>query len=831
MRTRSIAVALTAITVLSVITGPLLFTEVSSAVPTSTRGDDAGTPGQFDTRNGEGTVLPGATIFQGESGVRFAGGLSPTLIGVSGNAEGQVLDAPIPRDQTLGRYSNDGTSAAPGVVVNRPRLTRLEVRNRNDADVAGKTISRTDATNLNVVAVSNFEVAEDLELVIQNENGLDVTNEVLSEASPSRFQSETDNVLSADGDDNAAMWNVDLTRADRAGTYRIVVQGSDDLTFGEARRFVNIGVERAVDPQLRMASTTATRGTNLAYTIAGGTAGDTHVVTIGAGDFRSDLTPEQATRVFRNVGDTVETGIVLTDGRVIRRGQSTAGVSANQLRFAYARVTLETAAGTSGAVATEFLAAGSFELSLYPAGVGLGALGRPIDQRSVTLERPSIRLDSPRDAYVIGSRVDVAGVASPGIREVALYARERGDWHVIDLNGPGGGTRLTISVASDGRFIERDVALSRGDAEGNELLSFVGTYQIAAIDAADARVGGTIAPRLTTAQFNRGTNSIRSARIAESALTASFVTVNGQVTTDDGFVDVSGLAPGSTEVAVIVIDQRGNTAYETVRVKDDGTFAESVSLSGLVTGPVSGHVITEGRDGVLGSGSIPGVAGSDFGALERFVATFNTGGSRSSLSGDQVRQTVRRYTVDATASDDLMITVGFRLTESSTRIDRVYTAGVPADGINPVVRGDTMAVSGTTNLRSGENTVVVEVVGSDGAIASLTSTRQWASDGRWTVEIDTAGLEVGRYTVEADDGRNRPSATVEIRGDEPLPSPTPAITPTPAVTEPSPEPTPRAPTTTEPPTTVVEPGQPGFGLAVAVVALVLGAVVIALRRR
>lgn len=831
MNRRSLAVVLTAITVLSVLTGPVLLSEVSSAVPSTTRGDDAATPGQFDTRNGEGTILPGATVFQGESDVRFAGGLNPVLIGVSGNAEGQILDAPIPHDQTLGRYTNDGTSAAPGVVVNRPRVTRLEVPNRNDADVAGKTISRTDATNLNVVAVSNFEVAEDLELVIQNGNGLDVTNEVLSSTSPNRFQSETDNVLSADSDNNAAMWNVDLTRDDRAGTYRIVVQGSDDLTFGEARRFVNVGVERAVDPELRPASTTVTRGTNLAYTIAGGTAGDTHVVTIGAGDFRDDLTPEQATRVFRNVGDTIETGIVLTDGRVIRRGDSVSGVSANQLRFAYARVHLETASGTSGAIATEYLDTGSFELSLYPAGVGLGALGRPIDQRTVTLDRPSIRLDSPRDAYVIGSRVDVVGVASPGIREIALYARERGDWQVIDLNGPGGGTRFTVSVASDGRFIERDVALSRGDAEGNELLSFVGTYQIAAIDAADARVDGTIARRLTTAQFNRGTNSIRSARIAESALSASFVTVNNQVTTDDGFVDVSGFAPGSTEVGVVVIDQRGNTAYETVRVRDDGTFSESVSLSGLVTGPVTGHVFTEGRDGVLGSGSFPGVSGSDFGALERFVATFNTGGSRSSLSGDQARQTIRRYTVDDTASDDLMVTVGFRLTEASTRIDRVHTATIPADGINPVVQGDTMVVSGTTNLRSGENTIVVEVMEPDGAIASVTSTRQWAADGRWSVEIDTAGLVIGRYTVEADDGRNRPSATVEIRGDEPLPSPTPAITLTPTITEPSPEPTPQAPTTTEPPTTVVEPGQPGFGLGLAVVAVVLGAVLLALWRR
>ncbi|MDX1745630.1 MAG: HVO_2072 family ArtA-dependent S-layer glycoprotein, partial [Halobacteriales archaeon] len=659
----------------------LALTTGVGGVPSQNRGDSAGNPGQFDTRNGQGTILPGATVFQGEDDVQFAGGLSSTLIGVSGSSQGQVLETPIPIDQTLGRYTNDGSNGAPGVVVNRPRVTRLEVINRNNADVAGKTISRTDATNLRVVAASNFETAEDLELVVQNENGLTVTNEVLTSASPNRFQSETDNVLSGDSDNSLAMWSVDLTQADRAGQYRIVVRGSDDLTFGEARRSVNVAVERAESIELRLASDRIPRGAVLSYSIGGASAGDTHVVAIGSRDFRADLTPDQATRVFRNVGDTVETGIVLTSGQVIRRGDSLAGVSSSQIRFAYARLTIGTRSANTGAVATEFLDTGTVDLALYPAGVSPGALGRPIDQRTVTIDRPSIRLDSPREAYVVGSRVDVSGVATPGIREVALYARERGDWYVIDLNGIGRGTKFTISVGSDGRFLERGVTLSRGDAEGNELLSFTGTYQIAAIDAADARVGGTIATRLTTAQFNRGTTSIRSSRVAETALRAEFHTINGQISIDDAYVRTSGFAPGSAEVGVFVIDQRGNTVFKRVRVRDDGTFDDRISIPELSSGPVSAHVLVEGRDGVLGDGTLPGVAGSDFGAFGRMLSTFNPGGSRSSMSGDQARSFIRRYTVDAPGSDDLLVTDGFRLTQSSTRIDRVYTAGSPTDGI------------------------------------------------------------------------------------------------------------------------------------------------------
>ncbi|MDX1745412.1 MAG: hypothetical protein R3324_05695, partial [Halobacteriales archaeon] len=87
----------------------------------------------------------------------------------------------------------------------------------------------------------------------------------------------------------------------------------------------------------------------------------------------------------------------------------------------------------------------------------------------------------------------------------------------------------------------------------------------------------------------------------------------------------------------------------------------------------------------------------------------------------------------------------------------------------------------------------------------------------------TSGLETGRYTLEADDGRNRPSLVVEIRGEEPIPSPTETRSPTPPITVTPPQPTQEPATTVQPATpTAVPGGQPGFGFLIAVAAVGIG---------
>ncbi|MFB6281525.1 MAG: surface glycoprotein, partial [Haloferacaceae archaeon] len=52
--------------------------------------------GSYDTANGEGTVFPGAVVFQGEEDITFGGTLDDALTGIGGDAEGQVVSPPIP---------------------------------------------------------------------------------------------------------------------------------------------------------------------------------------------------------------------------------------------------------------------------------------------------------------------------------------------------------------------------------------------------------------------------------------------------------------------------------------------------------------------------------------------------------------------------------------------------------------------------------------------------------------------------------------------------------------------------------------------------------------
>uniref|UniRef100_UPI0015F3E4F4 PGF-CTERM sorting domain-containing protein n=1 Tax=Haloquadratum walsbyi TaxID=293091 RepID=UPI0015F3E4F4 len=102
-------------------------------------------------------------------------------------------------------------------------------------------------------------------------------------------------------------------------------------------------------------------------------------------------------------------------------------------------------------------------------------------------------------------------------------------------------------------------------------------------------------------------------------------------------------------------------------------------------------------------------------------------------------------------------------------------------------------------------------------------TDQWGTDGVYSLELELEDVEPGEYTVEADDGDNTDRVPVEVveqvqETPEPTPEPTATEEPTPTAT---PEPT-ATPTST--PT-----GTPGFGIVVALIALVAAAL-LAVRR-
>jgi major cell surface glycoprotein (TIGR04216 family) len=327
--------------------------------------------------------------------------------------------------------------------------------------------------------------------------------------------------------------------------------------------------------------------------------------------------------------------------------------------------------------------------------------------------------------------------------------------------------------------------------------------------------------------------------VVDTELSSVVRTVGGQVSTDDRVVRVTGVSLGSRTVAFLFIDERGNVQYADVRTEADGTFEEDdLEIGGdLEDGQVTVLVLTAGRDGQFGDGGLSSLTGGDaYADLERFATDLD----RRSLTGAQVRARILAETVEATASDDRSITETFRLADSRTSIGNVYPLGARASGVNPIAVDDTMIVEGTTNLRPGDNAITVELLNEDDDSVALATTDEWSYDGTYRIALELDDVETGTYTLEVDDSYNTDAVQVEIVAQRvtPTPEPTPTERPTPTPTErptptdrpterPTERPTPTATATATP--TPTEGGGPGFGVVVALLALVVAALLAARR--
>ncbi|WP_251344417.1 HVO_2072 family ArtA-dependent S-layer glycoprotein [Haloplanus halophilus] len=802
--------------------------------------------GEFNTADGEGFILPGATVFQGESGLQLGGDLAgEELLKTAGDAEGVPLNLPdVPQSQETGRYTTDGTPGADGVVVTTPRVTTLEVLNTNGEDIAGGSVGegqsdQSGAGQLTVVGAWNYEEAEDLELTVEDDTGLDVTGDVANDAVKGESDQGTD-VNGQDISSNEVGYDLDLSDTG-TGTYTISLAGTDDLGFGEASQSTTITVTGDDDPSLQIDEDDVVRGEDVRFEIQGSDAGDQHTVLIESDDFRDGLSGEDAQRIFRNVGDTDEVGVVTDGGNTaVPRGTTPSGT----VDYAYATVTIDDGTGLGvGQIETQYLDDSDIDMYLYEQGYlvpfELGSTPTEeaeVDDQSISIEQGDLSIESPGNTYVVGSEVDVNGTASEGIEEVAFYVRRQNDYQLLDIDGSD-----TLTVDADGTFEEEDVILSQGNEPGNNELSQPGTYRLGVVDAGG--IGATPPETISTSNFNTNTSSQKSLRVLDTELQASFKTVGGQVAVEDNSVNVSGTAFGSQQAYIVFVGERGNTAFHTVSVDDDNTFDEddltvstSAGGSGIAEGEVSAHVLIPGRDDNFGDGSFGDVAGQSSGDFQEFVA--NLDNDNSGLTGQQVRSRILDQTTEEVASDDRMVTTRFRYADAQTTINTVYPEGMEASGVNPVGVDDTLVAEGGTNLRPDDNSITVELLTQDGDSVALTTTEEWSFDGTWMVSMELEDVQTGSYILEADDSYNTDIVDVEIvqnvqtatpePTETPEPTPTETATPEPTATA-TPEPTATAtaePTDTPTPTSG---GGPGFGAIVAVIAL-LAAALLATRR-
>ncbi|MBP2252850.1 surface glycoprotein (TIGR04207 family), partial [Halarchaeum solikamskense] len=340
--------------------------EPATTTSTTTSSNDGGADHRAANADGTGEaptdgvsevyIFPGATVYKGEEDLTFAGGLGSSLTGVAGNAEGTILSPPVPQDQSEGRYTTDGESGSPGVTVNTPRVTSLDVNNQNGKDISGSSVSEQNARNLEVAADWNFQEAENLEITVEDSSGLEITGDVVE---------GSDTIKNADGE---ASWNLDLSDQD-AGDYSITVEGTEDLDFGQASQTTSIALNTDDDIELDLGSSSVTQGSNVQYTIRGGVAGDVHHVVIDANDLRDSTSNRGATQVFRNVGDVNARGIITDDGNVYGPNEISELGSDESIDYLYAAVEIDDDTGVGvGSIDTQYLDDTSIDVDVYDAG-------------------------------------------------------------------------------------------------------------------------------------------------------------------------------------------------------------------------------------------------------------------------------------------------------------------------------------------------------------------------------------------------------------------------------------------------------------------------------
>ena len=789
---------------------------------------------QYDVVDETGDVQSGAIVFQGEEDIEFR---NNTTDGVIPAAElrrndqvgGEILSVPIPQDQPTGQYNN---RAGFNVTVDSPRITTFDVNN-NNTDINGGTLT-TDQTDATVDIEFNFQESERIDLTIEDEGGVDVTNEFLqggANATINASEAAVGGPVSEVNDPGDVTINITPANVDE-GEYTFTAEGDDDFEFGQASQSTTVNVISDQKSSIELGQDPAIQGDNNDFTITNSPEESFHAVVIEASDFRDGISNDDSAAILRNVGDTVQTGLLSETGSGAVSNTSDSSQITNATH-AFAVVEIDGGNGV-GSIETQFLDDTTATVEVYPSdetaetsylndenriatGTNATDLFDSNDDDSTDFEitEGDLSLTSPDGAYVVGSEVTLSGEANSGVDEVSIYARDQGEYELVPIDGED-----TIQVEGDNSFEETDVVLSDSNTnDGQRILAFPGNYRIGVIDAQDADTDNAGGPdaSLNTSAFNQGVSNADSLTVTDTELSGNFTTYNGQIAVEDNAVDVQGSAVGKSQqgVAVVFVGSRGGTSTHEISVDSDGSFSEDdLSLSSpddISEGTVSAHIISSGRDNVFGDNAASNV-NDLFEDSDTNVGDFAV----NNLSGtaDQVNSKIVANTVDDTGSDDLIITETFRKADGLTTLESVTS---------PVETNGTIEVEGQTNNQPDDNTIVVELLNEDDEVFASTSTDQWGTDGVYSLELELEDVEPGEYTVEADDGDNTDRVPVEVveqvqETPEPTPEPTATEEPTPTAT---PEPT-ATPTST--PT-----GTPGFGIVVALIALVAAAL-LAVRR-
>jgi major cell surface glycoprotein (TIGR04216 family) len=330
--------------------------ETDNPSPSENRGAAAGVTPYTTADDVLGGVGNGAVIFQGEEDIVFertdGTEINPSeLERTAGDNEGVTLSFPIPDDQAEGGY-NDGAGFS--VTVQEPRVTTLEVQNNGENDVSGG-ILESDQDDASVFVEYNYEEAENIELTVEDEDGVDVTGEAIDSGEVDNKNADSA-TPSGSAPDGSVRFELNPSNLDE-GEYTFSVAGVEDLDSGEATQSVTTTISADQTASLSLSEDEAVQGSDTTFTVENSPEGEFHPVVIDESEFRDGVSLDQAEGVFRNVGDTVETGVADSTGP----GASEIA----DVEYAYAIIEIDAGNGV-GSVETQFLDDSSATLELYP---------------------------------------------------------------------------------------------------------------------------------------------------------------------------------------------------------------------------------------------------------------------------------------------------------------------------------------------------------------------------------------------------------------------------------------------------------------------------------
>jgi len=776
------------------VNGQLRLSAISLQGQTS-RSVAAGLGGNFGTDRSETNVqigTPPTSVFRGED-INFfdpnTNSVVDTLEGVAGDAEGQIVETPIATDQTLGTYTLDGTRNTDGVVVRNPRVSEVEVINQNGEDVQEANEDRTLLVGIDY----NYGIAEPIDVEVFDDSGVDVFNDVNNRGDFSGLTPAQVNEL---GNYDARL----AVEFDTSGGYEIQVspdgdgdvEDVDSATDSEALTIVSDD-----DAELDLEQDSAFQGEQVDFEISQGEEGETYIVAIREDRARDEQNPDP--RVFRNVGDTLRTGQINgADGQ----------------RYFWAELEIDGTTAT-GRIDTQFLDDTSADVLLYdqnaqvslnnPANTDIGDVNFELDDQSLDVEQAEITIDSPPRTYVPGQEIDLNGSVSEGVRDVAVFARDRDEWfHVAN-----------ISVDTDENSYEETNFELSADAQTIDAQNIVGqpgVYRYGVIDILDV-IDASTEPNtdspfpfrgsaqnggLDSSDFSSGASVQQSLRVAEPTLEADFLTYNGQVFRGDG-LDLVGTLIGPRDYVTVITDSRGRTEVSRFTAdRDNGEIEEEdLGIGNLRSGNLQAGAVSPGRDADFGDGtfvisdvlrnqivaqdpSLNQLSTTPQATVQNFVRIANAVGALDRTQR-QVREILLDQTVDDAGSDDLFVGEEFRLTtDSRTEITEVVPAQLAdnVSGIAPIEVGETMVIRGETNRNPDESTIVVEATeGPSLAELGVGIDDNWNDDrepdgGEWSVEIEvTEQVEPGNYTIQSDDGERVDEQVVEVVAEGTAPEP------------------------------------------------------------